>query len=189
MPEPRKRGRPKKEAAPPAPAPKKRGRPKKVLAVLPPPKKRGRKPGVKAPSAKAPKPFSEHSVTGRLYLDTRPVSKQLPWVEDWKNRYYEAVSHNSCQTLLSLVDELNGKTNEFLEKNGNEMRLHIPKCALKKDEEVVKVLFDPVTRGAECTVLYRHGVVPIGLSPSMKATAVANKFTGAVKSYIPIGVC
>lgn len=119
------------------------------------------------------------------------VSKQLPWVEGWTRKYHEAVSFKDYTGILALVDELSSNTNKFLKERGwgVEMFLHIPKYKLMEDEKVIDVLFDPAHRGAECRIYYKSGTVPLGMSSSLKSTTVANKFTEAVKSFIPIGAC
>lgn len=128
-------------------------------------------------------------MSAKLFLNHKAVSKQLPWVDNWKRRYYEAISHESHEEILSLIDELNTGANKLIKEKDGEMFLHIPKWVVSCDGKPVSVIFDPVSKGADCKIYYKGNSVPLGMSPALKATTVANKFTDLVKSFIPIGAC
>jgi hypothetical protein len=178
----RRRGRPKKaESAKIEVTRKKRGRPRKVVQVD--------KPVTRViPQTKQ---VAETFVVAKMFFADKPVSKQLDWYEDWQNRF--RANHNP-ETTVELIDELVLRLNKFLKTdrhslfaNSECMSVHVPKILVTVDGKIIKIAFDPYKMGAEVHIFYQAKNYPVGASPSMKSTLVANRFTELVKSFLPIG--
>lgn len=203
----RKRGRPPKNqsinllAVAQEPVKRKRGRPPKnaaIISVQDLPKKRGRpkKAASMASVSKSPqnntkttRQINENLVVGKMFIHNRKVSKQEPWFDLWYQSFWDFKSKKDWEGLSASIVKLQEGLNNILNlQDGVKLSIHIPLVRLMQDEEIMQVLFDPVNKGADVKVYFRTKDFPLGLSPSMKATAVCNKLTEIIKSSVPVGV-
>lgn len=180
----RKRGRPRKNLIVgefnfvDTPKPK-RGRPKKAASVKPVAKK----------EIKHTKVSNDNYVAGKMFIHNKRVSKQEPWFENWENSLWQSIAKKDWETLSAVISELQENLNKLLKSLGEPvLSVHIPLTRLMQDEEILQIIFDPVNRGVDLKIFYRSKDFPLGLTPSMKATAVCNKITEMIKSYVPVGV-
>ena len=200
----RKRGRPPKNKAAlvqePVIVKRKRGRPpKNKTALLQEPvilkKRRGRPPKNQVlPKAKEAKvtpatKTNENYVTGKLFTHSKHVSKQEDWYIEWESNCWNSFNKRKWgDFVLSLKDLQNG-INKILGKvDEPKLSIHIPIIRLMQDEEVLKIVFDPLNKGVDVHIFYRSKDFPLGLTPSLKATAVCNKVTDLIKSFVPVGI-
>jgi hypothetical protein len=200
----RKRGRPPKNKAVIAQeivTPKRRrGRPpKNKVALIQEPvakkRKRGRPPkSQNTPKLKEAKPIvsgakNDNYVAGKLFTHSKQVSKQEEWFEDWDTKCWKLFCQKDWENLIFLIKDLQGNINKILQKAIDpKLFIHIPIIRLMQDDKILKIAFDPINKGVEVHVFYRTKDFPIGLSPSMKTTAVCNKVTELIKSFVPIGI-
>lgn len=200
----RKRGRPPKNKVvaiqEPVIVKRKRGRPpKNKVAVQPnlvlPPKRRGRPPkGQSLPKAKEARSISsattnENYVVGKLFTHSKHVSKQEEWFADWDTKCWKSFCQKDWENLILHIKELQNGINRVLQKEASpRLSIHIPITRVMQDDTILKVAFDPINKGVEVQVFYRSKDFPLGLSPSLKATAVCNKVTELIKSFVPVGI-
>jgi hypothetical protein len=180
----RKRGRPPKNLATinVQDLPKKRGRPKKaasVASVSKPPKD----------ITKNSRQLNENFVVGKMFIHSKKVSKQEPWFDSWYQSLWDLKAKKDWSSLLVAISHLQEGLNKILNQEDDvKLSVHIPLLRLMQDEEIMQVLFDPLNKGVDVKVYFRAKDFPLGLSPSMKATAVCNKLTEIIKSSVPVGV-
>lgn len=180
----RKRGRPPKKVAIPSVSdlPRKRGRPKKAASISSVAQQAKE-------SSKNIKATNGNYVVGKMFIHTRRVSKQEPWFDSWYQSHWDFKSKKDWSSVASSIVKLQENLNKVLESHNDiKLSVHIPLTRLMQDDEIVQVLFDPVNKGADIKVYFRTKDFPLGLSPSMKATAVCNKLTEIIKSWVPVGV-
>ena len=200
----RKRGRPPKNKVvaiqEPVIVKRKRGRPPKNKAAIQqasptPTKRRGRPPKNQSlPKAKDAKPTSsvtanETHVVGKLFTHSKHVSKQEEWFADWDAKCWRAFCQKDWENLILYIQELQNGINRVLRREDSpKLSIHIPVVRLMQDDTILKMAFDPINKGVDVHIFYRSKDFPLGLSPSMKATAVCNKVTELIKSFVPVGI-
>jgi len=194
----RKRGRPPKnvkQQAQPQKEKKKRGRPPKIKTPVPQKaveKKRRGRPPKKIDKIITPlnvvklKKF-DYEFEAKLFLNTKPSSKQIPEYDKWYNKYQKLVEEKKLDEQIKCIRELEDLINGNLDKDL--IQLSIPPVYLMKGDKVAFVVFEPFDKGIEVSVKYNSKVVPMGASVSVKQTTVCNKINEIINKILPIGVC
>jgi hypothetical protein len=159
----RKRGRPPKnvkQQAQPQKEKKKRGRPPKIKTPVPQKaveKKRRGRPPKKIDKIITPlnvvklKKF-DYEFEAKLFLNTKPSSKQIPEYDKWYNKYQKLVEEKKLDEQIKCIRELEDLINGNLDKDL--IQLSIPPVYLMKGDKVAFVVFEPFDKGIDHAQLF-----------------------------------